>query len=264
MRNVELLFGIMLLVLGGVALAATLLDLDVWRLFWPAALILLGLWILLGTLIGPGPRALEQVALRREGEHEARLRLSHGAGRLTLAAGAGPGELLAGSFDGGVEVDRRMDGERADVRLRPRVGTGLVLNLPWAWLRGIAWDVRLTCEIPLSLRIETGASQADIDLSDLKVQDFALSTGASDVRLRLPARAGATRGRVEAGAASVRVEIPDGVAARIRCSAALGEAQIDRQRFARREGMYVSEGYETAEHRVDLTVEVGAGSVRVA
>lgn len=263
MRRAELLFGLMLVVLGGLALAATLFELDIWRLFWPAALMLLGLWILLGTLLGPGARETEQLALRLEGEAEAELRLSHGAGRLSVGAGAGPGELLAGSFDGGVEVERRRAGGRGEVRLRPRLDSGLLFRLPWAWSRGITWDVRLTPELPLSLRVETGASQAEIDLSELKVTDLALSTGASDVRLRLPARAGMTRGRIEAGAASVRVEIPDGVAARVRCSAALGDAQIDRQRFARREGMYVSEDYETAEHRVDLTVELGAGSVRV-
>ena len=66
--------------------------------------------------------------------------------------------------------------------------------------------------------------------------------------------------RAQAGAASLTIEVPAGVAARIRTRMALGRAQIDQVRFAPTGAGYESPDYATSSNRVDIDVGGGVGS----
>ena len=115
----------------------------------------------------------------------------------------------------------------------------------------------------MSLRVDCGASQNDLDLTDLKVTDLTLKTGASGTMVRLPREAGLTNVRVEAGAASVRLKVPDGVAARIRTEMGLGSNAIDTRRFLLTGEGYASSDFDSAPHRVDIKFAGGVGSFAV-
>jgi hypothetical protein len=115
----------------------------------------------------------------------------------------------------------------------------------------------------MSLTFETGASDARLDFSELLVTDLRISTGASSTVVTLPAQASHTKVRIESGAASVKVRVPDGVAARVRIGGALTDRNIDRTRFPRAGGVYESPGFESADNRADIVIEMGVGSVSV-
>jgi hypothetical protein len=77
------------------------------------------------------------------------------------------------------------------------------------------------------------------------------------------ASAGFTHARVESGAASVKVRVPPGVAARISGQMGLGALDVDQHRFPPRGGGYESDDFSAAANRVELEVEGGVGSVDV-
>jgi hypothetical protein len=259
--------GIALVVIGVLALLGALIPFPIGGIV--LAIILIGLGVVVITGAGRGgevPR--EQASVPLEGASEAVVRLRHGAGRLRLAAGAGPGELASGSFGGGLDVQTSRDGER----LRAEMS---VKHRPWAdwvtpWFRGrfdaLNWDVVLNPSVTLSLELETGASESRIDLSDLQVRSLRLKTGASATMVELPRAAGRTRVSVESGVASVRLRVPDGVAADIRVRSAMAGSKVDRARFPVAEGAnhFRSPDFETAANRVEIDVETGVGSIEVS
>ena len=69
--------------------------------------------------------------------------------------------------------------------------------------------------------------------------------------------------RTEHGAASLTLEVPAGVAARIRTKITLGSTQVDEARFPRSASGYESPDYGTAGNRVDIDASGGVGSLRV-
>ena len=69
--------------------------------------------------------------------------------------------------------------------------------------------------------------------------------------------------RIDSGAASVDIAIPDGVAARISGHMGVGTLSVNQSRFFRRGDAYESEGYANGENQLELTVEGGVGSVSV-
>ncbi len=258
-----LFWGTILLIIGLLLLFSNLgiIAIEIWSAIWAVLLIVVGLGILWGVFSGRDTGG-QEVVIPRDGAARARIRLSHGAGRLRVDAGAADDALLEGTFGGGLDYRAGRKGDELDVHLSPP--DFLAMIVPWNWGReGLGWLLRLNSDIPLSLAFETGASDARLDLTDLLVTDLKLETGASSLNVTLPARAGHTRARIEAGAASVAVRIPPEVAARLRLEGGLASIEVDESRFPRVGRLYQSQDYETAENRVDLTVEAGVGSLRV-
>jgi hypothetical protein len=265
MRRSTLFWGIILTLAGILLLFGNLLGVNVWNLLWPLFLIALGLWIVWGIIAGGPSVETEELSIPLEGARQARVRIRHGAGRLHVDASAGLDELAAGTFGGGLDHRARREGDALEVDMRVPQRTAPFFVMPWFWgPRGaLDWSFGLNREIPLSLDLQTGASDARLDLADLRVTDLRLQTGASATRLTLPANAGHTRAEIRSGAASVSIQVPSGVAARMRISGGLAGITVDRSRFPRTGGVYQSPDYDTAPNRVDLDIETGVGSVDI-
>ncbi|MFL7794257.1 MAG: LiaF domain-containing protein [Anaerolineae bacterium] len=264
MRRGTIFWGTILILLGVLLLINTFVEIDVGKFIWPLFLIILGLWILWGVFSGPRTFETEEATIPLEGADEARIHIGHGAGRLRVSSGASSDALLSGSFGGGLEQKVKRESNMLDVKLSMCV-SGAHFAFPWMWGpgRSLDWEIDLNEEIPLSLDLETGASDTRVDLTNLRVTDLRLQTGASSSEITLPANAGHTKAIIRSGAASVKVRVPDGVAARIKAGGGIADIQVDKNRFPRIDGVYQSEDYATAANKVDIDIETGVGSISV-
>jgi hypothetical protein len=273
---------------------------QIWRL-WPLVLVLVGVELLFGgrvrgtsllvlvlALLGGGVVLLSTIPVARiaaspwesrsfeqplQGVTQADVRVEFGAGRLEVGAlPAGGTKLSTASYEGPAELLPReprssASNGRADVRytLGDR-GDGFNL-LPF--LRGErrapSLIVSLAPEVPQSLRITTGAAESRVDLSKLRVSQLDLETGASSTWLRLPEAAGTTTAQIEAGAANVEIELPEGVAAQLRYEGGLSALHVENPRLVREggNGRYRTGDYDTNPNKVDLRIETGASTVTV-
>ena len=264
MRRDYIFWGTVLILLGGLLFlnnAGIRLPrgINPMQLFWPTILILVGGWIIFGYFIR-GDVEEEQVSIDLQGASQASLKLSHGAGRIVVGGGAAPGKLLSGSFAGGVKHSAHLSGDRLNAHLESRPFAFPPFLSGW---QGLGWNFNLNRDIPIALKLETGASQADFDLRDVKVTDLKVSTGASKTDITLPANAGLTTVRVELGAASLDMLVPQGVAARIRAEQGVSAIEIDTVRFPYANGIYESVDYSSVENKVDIMIQAGAGRVAV-
>ncbi len=263
MRRGSIFWGVIIIVVGIFLLVAQFFPgINVWGLIWPIFLILLGVWFLVGRRLGDSNLAVEQVNVPLSDIREAHIRLHHGAGRLEIGAAAAPDTLLSGLFAGGVE--QRLDRQGSAASLDLRTNTDVFVGWPGVNATGgLTWNVNLTRDIPLRLELETGASETRLDLQELLVTELVLKTGASSTIATLPARAGLTRVNVQAGAASVELRVPEGVAARIQVKSGLAGIHIDSNRFPASMNGYATPGFDTAANRADINVETGVGSIDI-
>ena len=272
MRRWNVVAGAILIILGVFSILQVGLDalgvpFRIWWVFWPLVLIGVGVWIVTGFTRGgfsDVPREKSSVPL--EGAQSASVTVHHGAGRLIIGAGAPADQLLSGSFGGGLDASRHVEGGRlsVDMKVRDRVVSHYIFG-PWhrGWAGALDWDFNLTPSIPLSLSLETGASESRLSLTDLQVRELHLRTGASATTIDLPVNAGFTRVTVESGAASVKIRVPQPVAASIQVKSALAGIHVDASRFHRSGGGYASADYDSAKNKVEIYVETGVGSVEI-
>lgn len=262
MNRGGIFWGGLLILLGVLFLLNSLgiLTVNVWAVFWPVALILFGLSLLIGVFGRSrsdgrtGNDRTENLALQLKGFEEADVDLHFGGGRLTIESGAAPDELLSGSFGGGVEHELGQQGEKAVVVLRSPENLG-------AW-DGREWRLALNDAIPLSLNLHTGASEVSANLVDTRAGQVSVRAGAGRVDLTLPA-AGETTAYIEGGAGVVSVRVPEGVAAHVEGMAVLGALNVDEERFPRVGSGWQSANYDEATNRATIRVRFGAGEVKV-
>jgi hypothetical protein len=237
--------------------ALDIIAVNVWGIIWSVVLIAIGVWFLSWALGTRRSNETEMVSIPMEDAESVRLRIRHGAGRLSIEGGAGTGEILSGEVQGGIEFRKKsIDGKVfVDIQAPGRI----YFMMPF--VQRLIWSLKLTERVPVELDIRCGANESNLDLEPLNVTDLRVRTGASDTTLTMPAKVSYTRADVQCGVASVRVNIPEGVAARVRASGGLSNISIDRDRFPRSKGFYQSPGYDDAEYKLDLYLSMGIGSV---
>jgi len=266
-RPGRVFWALVLIAIGGLFLASELTNgaVDAGEIigrWWPLLLVGLGLVIVLEAWVPRNRHTDVPVAVDLAGARQAQVRIDFGAGRLAVGPAA-PGRLVDGHLGGGGRVESDGAGR---VRLRADAPDWWAGG--WPGWTGFDWHVGITREVPVALRVDGGASQAELDLGDLTVTDLEVHTGASETRVMMPRAAGMTRARFESGAASVRVRVPDGVAARISGTMAIGSAHVDERRFPRTSGFagsasWESAGWETAQSRCEISFQGGLGGIWV-
>ncbi|MFN8620797.1 MAG: hypothetical protein U0869_08655 [Chloroflexota bacterium] len=257
----SLVWPIAWMLVGGALLASTTGKLGVppgelVSRWWPVVFVGIGVWFLVAAFWprGGGAEPAEDLVLPLAGAPEAEVRLQFGAGELRVARAA-PGNLVDGRFEGGVVY--RSPGPGL-VELRPDSASGWPVSG-----QPLRWSVGLTGEVPLDLRLDTGASKAMVDLIDLRLRLLEIRSGAAETRVRLPGNAGQTWVRTETGVASLWLDIPPGVAARIRSRMALGRTSVDAARFLRFAEGWQSPDFERNPNRVDIEIQGGVGQVTI-
>ena len=264
MRNSQLFWGGILLLVGGFMLASEFgirlpNGMSLMELLWPLGLILGGLWVLFGVFLR-GKVEVENASIDLQGANSAALKISHGAGELNIHSGANPNELAHGTFAGGLDHKATRSGDRLEVRMRPAKD---VMDFPFFGPRvQLDWDVALNPQIPTALTLNVGANKSMLDLRDLNLTDLKLETGASETKVTLPAR-GRYRADFDLGAASLEVTVPDGLSARIRVSVGMAGVSVDESRFPRNGNYYQSPDFDSAANSVDMTIDAGAASIKV-
>jgi hypothetical protein len=222
--------------------------------YWPWALVVLGVWFVIGAFVPGGRPVTETLALPLDDASDAWVRIGYGAGNLTVGPAAA-GRLVDGTCEGGV-IARATGPGRVDLTQDTRSG------LPWLD-HPSRWTVGITAEVPLDLKVDAGASRTELDLGEMRLRSLDLHTGASETLVRLPKAAGTSRVTANSGAASLTFEVPVGVAARITTRMALGSTRIDEARFPRSANGFESPDFTTAANRVEIDVRGGVGSLRV-
>jgi hypothetical protein len=259
-RRGNLFWGVILVVLAALLLLKQtgVIVGDIFGFFWPLLIIAFGFWLIISFFTRNKPVAGQQVSIPLEAATSAHIKLDHAAGRLKVQSGAGPAEILNGTFGNGLSYKSTLVAGRLEVKLRTS-------QQFWAWWPGesLDWDIRLNRDVPLFLKIDSGASASILDLGDLKVTELDIDTGASSTEISLPANAGSTHVDIDTGASSLKVSIPAGVAASIRVKSGITSINIA-PRFPRLDGgLYQSSDYATAVNRVDMTIDAGVGSIEV-
>jgi predicted membrane protein len=156
--------------------------------------------------------------------------------------------------------DWRVDNGVAHYRLHSE---GIPFRSWWGWHSdNRTWSLDLSSSVPMSLRVDTGVGESQIDLSGLKVTDLNVSSGVGQTHVWLPAQ-GRVQAKVSGGVGQLIVTIPEGMAASLHASAGLGGLSVSSRFASRGGGEYVSSNYTTADDRVDLNISGGVGEVVV-
>jgi len=270
---------------------------NLWRL-WPLVLVLAGIELLLAqrvpwlALVGlaaivlvlgalaSGPSlstSPTQAAVTRTsqtdlgGASQADVTVRFGAGQLNIGplVQSGDTQLATSTYTGPPELEPQAS-YTADA------GTGHLVYqvsgpgpafIPFVGGRAdTRMDLNLSPKVPITaLNVQTGATDAHLDLSSLLISNLDINVGAASTWVRLPEAARKTNAHIAGGAATIILEIPPGVGAQIRHRGGLSTVNVDQGRFPSvGDGLFRSADYLIAPNNVDISIETGVTSIQIS
>ncbi len=273
-----------------------------WR-FWPVALVALGIDVLigrrsLGGAVASGVLLLilagmvigvaffaEQIPALVDLTRPTRLQFEHvehamekvESAKVTIDWTSAPGYLSALEDSSNLieaDVDYRGDlvfnvsntNGRAEVLL-----DSYLQNAPFGQVNfddsEAKWDVKLNPRVALDLWLDVGSGSYSFDLSRLNLSSLNLDGGSGSLDLTLPATSSFT-GKLDAGSGAVTLTLPEGVGMRVTLDGGSGSFQPG-ERFTLvsgerdDDGVWETQGYASADYKIDVDIDQGSGSIRI-
>lgn len=262
-----------LLRLWPVLLIAVGLDILVGRRF-PLGSALLGLLlvvVLVLTVSGAVPQTMvasavvvartEAISEDLKGNERATVEIRFGTGNLNVnALTEGSSQLIRGSVDlsPNESLNKNYSGSNGAAHYTLESRGSLVIGPVLSTNNQKKWNLGLNRDVPLDLRISSGASQSILDLTGLNVTRFELNGGVGQVTVKLPVR-GSYTGQIDSGVGQMIIMAPQGLAARVLIESGLGG--VDAPGFQKSGKYYTIGNYNTAENRADIKVTAGVGQI---
>jgi hypothetical protein len=245
------------------------------RSTWGALLAaLLALAVLVGALYVGLTQTKAETVYRTQsisqplgGATSAEVTIGFGAGALNLdALTEASGNLIEGKLELGpqeqISTNFSKPGNAAIYELKSRnAWTSSFTNPASAWPADKSWDLALSRDIPIRLRIDSGAGRSALDLAQLNIPQLNIHGGVGQIELTVPQR-GSSQTVIDGGVGQIIVRVPQGVAARIQVEGGLGGVTVNGT-FQKSDDTYTSPGYATAENRADVRVNSGVGQLTI-
>jgi len=221
-----------------------------------AALLLAGC----GSKARVGALQSESQSVEAGDAESVRVEMSMGAGDLEVTGGAE--KLLEADFTYNV------------AKLKPEVeysdGT-LVVWQPEAKglpaLQGITdyrneWNLRLSNEVPMDLRVEMGAGTGDLQLAGLSLTGLDINAGAGEYTVDLSGDwAHDLDVSIETGATGIIVRLPSDVGARVTVEA--GPHTVEAPGLTKDGEVYTNAAYGVSDVTLQIKIEAGVGQVNL-
>lgn len=114
-----------------------------------------------------------------------------------------------------------------------------------------------------TIDLNLGAAKVDLDLERLAVERLRFKTGATSAKIRLGSLVKEADVDVEAGASTVRIDVPESAGCEIRVEAPLSSKKFPGFKKVGN-GEYQSENYYSAEKKISIAVRAGVSSIKVS
>lgn len=220
--------------------------------------------------------------VERGADDEVRTRVQLGAGELKIEGGAPADALMEADFVYNVadwEPEVEYEAGRLMVK-QPRIE-----KFPFNDDVRYEWDLTFNDDVPMDLRVEFGAGEADIDVSSLSVTSLDLKLGAGDMmvdahdnttleRMEFDMGAGDIdldlRGAwsddvdvmVQGGVGRATLRLPEeGIGVRVDVTKGIGGLEAEGFRIL--DGAYVNDAYETADVVIYVNIQAGIGQIKL-
>lgn len=191
---------------------------------------------------------------------KANITVNAGAGELDVSGSQSTDKLITGNLRTNI-MELRTESEVSD----GIQNVSLNLEGRKGWFNGNISNklsLGLNKDIPTAFYLNSGASNNNIDLSEVEAEKVVIQTGASNISLKLGDKVQMSEVDVQAGASSINISLPKDVGATINVDSGLASKQLDGFTNIDK-NTYQSSNYGSADKKIDITVKMGMASLNV-
>lgn len=201
----------------------------------------------------------ESIAVKKDKAKELDVELNLGLGEITVQKGAKEwveGDVLYNIKDLKPKVQYDLHQNKGEVVIKHKN----VKNFRISEIKN-EWDLKLTDKVPIDLKVNTGASRANLDLQGLKIARLDIETGVGELTVDLGGDwKKSFESNIETGVGKTTVILPKKVGVKITIEKGIGSTDVVGF-ISKGEGVYVNEAFEDADVILTVNTEMGVGDV---
>jgi len=241
----------------GTTLGTILFLLLIAFLLWRSGAFLPHNWMHAST--GTNRHGHQTEVVDRKDAKAVRMEVQLPAGQLRITGGAD--RLLEADFNqsGGwpkPEVDYRVDQGIGALRINQPSGGQFVGS------SDNTWNLKVSNEVPLELKIDLGAGRSDLDLARVDLSDLKMNIGAGQAFVDLTGeRAKDLRVEIHGGVGEAVVRLPKSIGVVATVHGGLGSIEL--HGLKEEDGRYVNSAYGKAPNTLHMSVEGGIGHIKL-
>lgn len=207
-----------------------------------------------------GPTQYDSPSFERDDAKEVRLDLKMGAGDLKV--GSGTRKMIQAYFTYNVPS------WKPEVRYSVAGGVGdLVVSQPghnhthFGNLK-YEWDLRLNQDVPLDIKVNFGAGQAQLDLGSLTLRGVEVDMGVGSLTMDLRGNPKHDYSvRINGGVGEAIIHLPSNVGVYAEAGGGIGD--ISARNLRKEDNHWVNEAYNDSKVKIRINVQGGVGSIKL-
>jgi len=198
-----------------------------------------------------------------DGARAAAVVLRLGVGDVAVDAAAVGGDLLTGTIQAGRGETIVQRPSRSGDTARVEIASQSSGPISVTGADPRRWNLSLTREVPVDLRVEAGVGRAVLDLRAATLTALSYGAGVGETIVTLSERGG-YRAEFELGVGATTLRIPEAVEARVTLRTGLGRASVSGG-FDRVDDVATTPGFAAAapDARIEVSVQGGVGAITV-
>jgi hypothetical protein len=124
-------------------------------------------------------------------------------------------------------------------------------------------ELRLNTQPVWDLEFDIGAAAVDFDLTSYDIENLDIEMGAASLKLRLGSKNDESNVRIDAGASSIIIEVPEEAGCEINAEVSLSSSNFSG--FTKiRDNLYRTDNYDNSEKKIILDLKSGVSSINVS
>lgn len=124
------------------------------------------------------------------------------------------------------------------------------------------WDVKLTNDLPLTLNVDAGASDTQIDTSSAQLDEMNIKAGASSLKVKLGSIENISNLNIDSGASSIVVKVPSGIGVKLKIEGGLTTNHLaDLNETVK--NTFQSPNYSQSQKQINITAKIGVSSFTI-
>ncbi len=196
------------------------------------------------------------IKLERAQVVEARFKMS--AGELSIKGGAR--DLMEGYFEYNVDqwkpvVDYSVSGRKGRLTVKQTGRTGIPIGNSKN-----RWDVTLSRDVPIDLRLDFGVGEGDLDLRGIDIRDLDIDMGVGELKLDLTGELKENlKVNIDGGIGSATIYLPEDIGVRVKVDGGIGS--VDARGMNKNDHTYTNDAYGKTDFTIYIEIDAGIGSI---
>jgi len=198
----------------------------------------------------------ENISVKKDSIESLNVNLNLGKGSLNVSNGAS--DLLNGTVKYNkkhkpiIEYNRTQNEGTVNIKEPSEFRIGTVKN---------NWNIKLTNKLPINLSVNTGASQANLDLKYLKIKKLTINTGVGEMKVDLNGNwENSFDATIQTGVGKSTFILPNDVGVKIISEKGIGTVDYVGL-ISKGKGVYVNKKYNHSNVLITIHTKLGIGQV---